>query len=241
MSDTPSDHRFPPTHWSIVARLKSSSRAESEAAVDAICTAYRFPLYSYLRSTGLKHEDAEDVLHGFFEKLLRRDSLAQVDQQKGRLRTFLLVSLSRYLSNWRRGEIRRQQRVQAEPDFWQVDESRYRMEQPASGLTPETEYDRRWATELIDHVRQRLASRYERSGKSTLHAALAPFLVKDSAAAVTLQEVAGTLGFTDTALRVALHRLRKEFRHLLLEEVSRTLDDGEDPQAEIRHLLAVFN
>jgi hypothetical protein len=39
---------------------------------------------------------------------------------------------------------------------------------------------------------------------------------------------------------VALSRLRKDFRELLLKEVKRTLDDGEDARAEIQHLLGLF-
>ena len=37
-----------------------------------------------------------------------------------------------------------------------------------------------------------------------------------------------------------LDRLRADFRDFLLEEVKRTLDDGEDARAEIRHLLSLF-
>lgn len=69
------ERQFPTTHWSIVARLKSHDAREAENAVKDIFTTYRYPPYGYLRATGMQHEDAEDVLQGFFEKMLRQDAL----------------------------------------------------------------------------------------------------------------------------------------------------------------------
>ncbi len=113
MSEPRPERRFPTTHWSIVARLKSSDAQEAEKAVKEVFTTYRYPLYGYLRSSGLHHEDAEDVLQGFFAKMLRHDALGQADQARGKLRTFLLTALSRFKLNFQRGEQRRHRRVQA--------------------------------------------------------------------------------------------------------------------------------
>jgi RNA polymerase sigma-70 factor (ECF subfamily) len=43
---------------------------------------------------------------------------------------------------------------------------------------------------------------------------------------------------SDSAVRVAVHRLRKRFAALLREEVERTVGDA-DVDDEIRHLLAL--
>jgi len=42
------------------------------------------------------------------------------------------------------------------------------------------------------------------------------------------------------AARVAVHRLRKRFREIYREEISQTLTDGDDLDAELRHLAAAL-
>lgn len=240
MSDPIPARRFPTTHWSIVSRLKSSDAQEAEKAVKEVFTTYRYPLYGYLRASGLHHEDAEDVLQGFFEKMLRHDALGQADQTRGRLRTFLLTALSRFKLNFQRGEQRRHRRVQAEADLHEADEARFQGERLATHETPEHYYDRRWAMELIDRVRQHLREQYDQRGKQALHAALSPLLSSAEPETESFAAIAARLGVTENALRISLSRLRGDFRELLLAEVKRTLDEGEDVKTEIQHLLGLF-
>lgn len=235
-----SELRFPITRWSIIARLKSSDALEAQNAVQDVFTIYRYPLYGYLRSSSLGHEDAEDVLQGFFAKMMRNDALSLADPERGRLRTFLLTSLSRFKLNFLRGEQRRHLRVQGEGDLLDEDEARWQSEQHATHETPETYYERRWALELINRVRQRLSDQYEKRGKQTLHAALAPLLSSTLPETESFVEITSRLGVTDNALRVSLSRMRGDFRDLLLAEVKLTLDDSEDVKTEIRYLLGLF-
>ena len=221
-------------------RLKSADAREAQQAVHDIFNAYRYPLYGYLRSSSLGHEDAEDVLQGFFEKMLRTDSLGTADPARGKLRTFLLTALSRFKLNFQRGEQRRHQRVRAEADLWDADEARWQREQHATQETPEHAYDRRWAAELIEQVRHRLRQHYEQRGKRELYLALAPLLSSEQPETEAFAQTAARLSMTENALRVALSRLRKDFRELLLKEVKRTLDEGDDARAEIQHLLGSF-
>ncbi len=237
---TPPNNPFPATQWSLVIRLRSVDALVARRAVEDIFTAYRYPLYGYLRGSQMHHEDAEDVLQGFFEKMLRTDSLGSADSSRGKLRTFLLTALARFKSNWQRGEQRRQQRVRAESDLWDEDEARWQREQHSTGDTPEHAFDRQWAAELIAHVRTRLRAHYDQRGKLALHDALAPLLSSDQPEGEAFSDTATRLSMTENALRIALTRMRKDFRHLLLQEVKQTLDDGDDARAEIRHLLGLF-
>jgi RNA polymerase sigma factor (sigma-70 family) len=233
------DHprKFPSTHWSIIVRLKSSDEVEARKAMDEIFTSYRYPLYAYLRASGMSHEDAEDVLQGFFTKMLRNDALGDADPARGRLRTFLLTALSRFRSNWQRSEKRRQKHVRTEAEIWDAEEARYQRETCAANEQPDRFYDRQWAAEIIEQARQRLRLDYEKRGRSELHAALAPLVVSVEQGEETFLATAARLGLTGGTLRVALHRLRKDFRDHLLHEVQRTLDPGEDARAEIQRLL----
>jgi DNA-directed RNA polymerase specialized sigma24 family protein len=237
MSDPHPDRRFPTTQWSLVMRLKSVDAKEAQQAVHDIFTAYRFPLYGYLRSSGLGHEDAEDVLQGFFEKMLRTDSLGLADPARGKLRTFLLTALSRFKSNFQRGEQRRLRRFKTDADASEVNQARWERESHPTHKTPDHYYDRQWAAELIQHVRNRLRHHYEQRGRQELHDALVPFLGSEDLDPTAFLAIPARLNMSEGTLRVALSRLRKDFRELLLKEVKRTLDDGEDARAEIQHLL----
>jgi DNA-directed RNA polymerase specialized sigma24 family protein len=240
VSEAKPERRFPTTHWSLIGRLKSHDKKETANAVAEIFTTYRYPLYGYLRTTGMHHEDSEDVLQGFFAKMLRNDAFMQADSERGKLRTFLLTALSRFRLNWQRGEQRRQQRVRAEGDLWDADESRFQMEQHAMGETPADYYDRRWAMELIARVMTSLRTAYVRRNKQSLHEALVPLLSSTLPETDGFAVIASRLGVTENALRVSLCRLRGDFRDLLLKEVKLTLDEGEDVKAEIQHLLSLF-
>src|SRR5207245_7528776 len=57
------------------------------------------PLYSFLRHRGFSSADAQDLVQSFFARLLEQNTLTSADQQKGRLRTFLLGSLQNFLYN----------------------------------------------------------------------------------------------------------------------------------------------
>ena len=48
------------------------------------------------------------------------------------------------------------------------------------------------------------------------------------------------LGTTETAARVAAHRLRKRYRQLIRAEVAGTVASPEEVEAEMRHLFRVL-
>jgi RNA polymerase sigma-70 factor (ECF subfamily) len=58
--------------------------------------------------------------------------------------------------------------------------------------------------------------------------------------AIDYAAVAKQLGVNEGAARVAVHRLRKRFREIYREEISQTLADGTDLDAELHHLAAAL-
>ena len=85
--------RFPPTLWSVVLLAGQNSSAQSHEALATLCRAYWFPLYAYLRRQGKSPPDAEDLTQGFMLHLMEKDTLSRVEREKGKFRSFLLVSL----------------------------------------------------------------------------------------------------------------------------------------------------
>ena len=74
------------------------------------------------------------------------------------------------------------------------------------------------------------------AGKSTQFTHLKGFLTGDGAG-TPYAEIARTLGMSEGAVKVAVHRLRRQFRDALIEEISETVSDPADIDAEIQYLL----
>ncbi len=90
---------FATTHWSVVLTAGRSDVPQAQAALEKLCQTYWYPLYAYVRRRGYARADAEDLTQAFFAWLLERDWLGVADQQRGRFRSFLLTSFSRFLAN----------------------------------------------------------------------------------------------------------------------------------------------
>ena len=59
--------------------------------------------------------------------------------------------------------------------------------------------------------------------------------------AVSHAEAAKNLGMDETAVRVAVHRLRKRYRQLLRDEISQTLAAEAQVDEEMRALFGAFS
>ena len=109
--------------------------------------------------------------------------------------------------------------------------------EPATTETPEVLFERAWAHALLDQALARLTQ--EQTGGTAERArrfeALRPLLLQDGQPQA---EVAAALGMSPTAVKVALHRLRKRLGVLLREEVAATVDDPSDVDDELACLAA---
>src|SRR5215216_5092903 len=90
---------FLTTRWSVVLAARSVASREAANALESLCRTYWQPLYLYARRHGHSPEDAEDLTQGFFAKLLEKDWLAAVEQERGRFRQFLLMTFKRFMTN----------------------------------------------------------------------------------------------------------------------------------------------
>lgn len=229
---------FPNTRWSVVLAARQPS-PESAAALETICQAYWYPLYAYVRHCGQSPHDAQDLTQEFFCRLLEKRWLDSADREKGKLRTFLIVALKRFMNNeWDRSAAQRrgggQAHVQIDTAFG---ESRFAKD--THSLAPDETFDRQWALTLISLTTKRLREEFAAAGRPGDYDALKNCLLADRGA-IDYASVARQLGGNEGAARVAVHRLRKRFREIYREEISQTLAEGADLDAELRHLAAAL-
>ena len=228
---------FATTHWSMVLAARDRALPQAEAALEDLCRTYWYPLYAFVRRRGHDADEAQDLTQGFFLRLLEKDYLKVVDRAKGRFRSFLLAAFEHYLLNEydRRNARKRGGHCKILSLDWVAAEARYAAE-PAHAETPEKLFERRWALTLLDGVLHCLGEEYGRAGKEPLFARLKPHLL-DEPDAVAYAQIAAELELTEAAVKMAVHRLRKRFRQHLYDEISRTLELGEEIESEIRFLF----
>ena len=92
---------------------RADSQEAAPKALAAFCEAYWPPLYTFLRRRGYSPADAQDIVQGFFEHLFQHNTLSRADQEKGRLRTFLLGFVAKLFDEGARAHARAQTRRSA--------------------------------------------------------------------------------------------------------------------------------
>jgi len=232
--------RFATTHWSLVVAAKDPDAPQARAALAALCRGYWYPLYVFIRRQGHAADQAQDLTQEFFSRFLAKDYLQAVDPAKGKFRSFLLVCCQHFLAN-ERGRAaalkRGGGRLALSLDFGAA-ERRYRLE-PAHIQTAEKLFERRWALTLLDQVLARLQEEMAGADKTKLFEVLKPCLTGEDSA-LSHRQAGVELGMTEGAVKVAMHRLRRRYRELLLEEVGRTLKEPALIEEELRNLFAAL-
>src|SRR5437867_7442639 len=79
---------FRQTRWSLVRRAGGLDSPQSREALEALCRAYWFPIYAFIRRQGHSAHDAQDLTQEFFARLLQSHSIARADPRLGKFRTF---------------------------------------------------------------------------------------------------------------------------------------------------------
>ncbi|MDB6023914.1 MAG: hypothetical protein JWM68_137 [Verrucomicrobiales bacterium] len=233
---------FPHTRWSVVlAATQRHSSPESAAALESLCRAYWHPLYAYVRRSGQSPHDAQDITQEFFALLLEKHWLDTADREKGRLRTFLIVALKNFMSKeWRRASAQKRGGGSAHVAFDTTLAETVYATDSSTKLAPDEIFDREWALTLLDLTLKRLQAEFAAAGKGNDFEALKGCLMA-AHGGIDYTAVASQLEMNEGAARVAVHRLRKRFRDVYREEISQTLAEGADLDAELRHLAGALS
>jgi DNA-directed RNA polymerase specialized sigma24 family protein len=208
--------------------------------LEQLCLTYWYPLFVFIRRSGHDEETAKDLTQGFFEQVLEKNYLRQVDREKGKFRSFLLASVKHFLAN----ERDRAKTTKRGGDYTFVPWDEATLEnqillETLPDLPAEKIYERQWALTLLDQVFARLREKCVAAGKAQLFDALRIYLSGEKSAG-SYADVAPGLNMTPGSVQVAVHRLRRRYGELLRTEIANTVSRPEEIDEEIRHLFAAL-
>jgi len=160
--------RFPVTQWSLVALAAQPDPSARREALGRLLARYLPALTAHLtHRKGIAADKAEDLVQEFVaSKILEKDLLARADRRLGKLRTFLLTALDRFVKNRLRDESARK-RAPQDGVLVSLDE---RLGGLPPGQEPSEIFDVTWARGLIAEALDQMREECESSGRPELWA-----------------------------------------------------------------------
>jgi RNA polymerase sigma-70 factor (ECF subfamily) len=214
------------TQWTKLLRAHQDQGDAATAAQRELLLRYYGAVYRYLLGTLRDPAAAEELTQEFAVRFLRGD-FKRADPQRGRFRDFVKTAL-RHLAqdHWRRQERAPAPLPSASSErLGAISADLDALDQP---------FLDRWREELLAQAWKALAE-VERQSGQPYHAVLSCKAeqpqVRSADLADRLSAERGT-SFTEDGIRQVLHRARKKFAELLVEEVARSLQTSEPRKLE---------
>jgi RNA polymerase sigma-70 factor (ECF subfamily) len=213
------------TRWTVLFNAHGSQQDVRLAAQKQLLLRYYGAAYRYLLGTVGNAQAAEELSQEFAVRFLRGD-FHRVDPQRGRFRDFLRVSLRHLAQDYWRNQKKVLPSLPQDP-----------AELPATVSTRDgSDHDflTKWREELLSHTWESLAAVQAQSGKPYWDVLRAKTAQPELRSAQLADQMAGQTGkpWTEVAARQLLHRARKLFADLLVEEVARSLETDATEELE---------
>jgi RNA polymerase sigma-70 factor (ECF subfamily) len=171
---------------------------------------------------------------------LEKEDLRKVDPHAGKFRSFLLVRLKGFLSDTR--DRARAKKRGGDHKIVSLDiqdaEGQYLLE-PASHLSPEMLFEKSWALKVLERTMDQLEGEMVRKNRQALFDHLKVYLTTDRDS-IPYPSMARELNMTEGSVRVAVHRLRRQYRRFLRDEIAQTVSDEGQIGEEMESLFAAL-
>jgi RNA polymerase sigma-70 factor (ECF subfamily) len=227
--------RFTTTNWTSIFLAQDARGDAARQHLERLVERYWRPVYCFIRHKGRSHADAADATQQFFTEFIEKDIVSYADRARGKFRTFLLASVSRFLALLHRTASRRP----VENPLPIADAlERMKSFEPSTAETAERAFERNWAKALIDNCLAVLREECIAQGKELQYRAFAARFLKDRSAKATYGEIAGDLGVSEDDVDNLIRRAKKRFKRILREEVSGAAMTPEDIDKELALLLS---
>lgn len=212
------------TIWTMVLRAHGGPVNSEANALQRFMKRYHVSVYRYFMTALRNSEAAEELFQEFSLRFVRGD-FRRFDPTRGRFRDFIRVALMNLIRDYRRRQARRQQTLSLEPDSG----SPHLTAQAQQVDDPLPEFADAWKEELLAQCWKELAQQESQSGQPC-HTVLKLRVTEEDSTGSRLAEILNSqlqpeTPYTEAGARKLLQRARDRFADLLIDEVSRSLDD----------------
>ena len=235
---------FPETQWSlIVAAQQSGQTPQVSAALNQLCQMYWYPIYALIRRRGKSEADASDLTQLLFARLCRGELWNRMEKREGvKLRAFLLNTVNWVLSSEHRREAAERRGGGEKPvSLDAVQAEKWLAAETTGEGSPEEEFDRRWALQLVRCATHRLEKEWVGEGDPARKAefdALRPFMTQPPETG-EYESAGQRIARSPDWVKQNVKRLRKQFGKAMRQEIAETLShpDEERIADELRVLF----
>ncbi|MGB9603943.1 MAG: RNA polymerase sigma factor [Limisphaerales bacterium] len=238
-----SNRAFAPTRWTLVLRCRGDSE-EARAALSELCSIYYRPVFEFLKHDCGDEEKARELAHEFFARILQSGGIDNVDPQRGRFRSYLLGALKHFIIERRRFENRKKRGgdaiIESIDAVLETEEStlQCQINETTQSFT-EYVFDYNWAITVVARALESVEKRYREEGREQVFETLKIWLT-GAIEGNSQSEAAAKLGLSESAIKVAIHRLRKRFREAVKFEISQTIPETDNVEEELKYLIEVL-
>ena len=234
---------FPNTRWSLIQRVQKGSAEDAAKALEEICRQYWYPIYAFARRSSFAPADAEDMAQTFFQNLVAHGAIRAAQEDKGRLRTFMLAMLKRMISKQIRHDVAEKRGGSKNATLsWDelTAEEHYALE-PATLPDAEALFDRAWAERVINQAVSVLRDEFITGNNLPLFEAIQNYLPYRPTEPATYSVIAVRMSMKEGAIRQQVSRMRKRYAALIEENIAQTVEGEEERREELQYILAIMS
>ena len=221
---------FHTTHWSVVLAAKGDD-TNARTAFAVLCESYRGPVLRFIERRCGK-QDAEDLTHDFFLRVIQGEEFRHLQREKGRFRSYLLGAVKFFLTG-RREKAASQRRGGNE----QIVSMDVDVEEPRVEL--DLRFDRDWAEAIVSRAIAELREEATEAGETSRFEVLR-FWLSGNVTDADRNRALETLGVSKEHFKVLVSRLRKRFREKIHIQIAQTVGSEEEIVVELDYLIRVL-
>jgi RNA polymerase sigma factor (sigma-70 family) len=224
------------TAWSTILGASDRTSSARAAHFERLVGAYWKPVFGYLlRRWGCPREEARDLTQDFFLRLFDLDLLQGASPERGRFRTFLKLQLRNLVVD----DLRRKSSLKRGGGVAAIRiDSEKGVEPQWAGLSPEEEFDRVWARELLTAALEELEAALTAEGKATMFRAFWNCAI--ATPPMSYQDAAQKLGVKPEDVKNYVYRGRQQFKDVLIRRVREYVDREDEVEDELNTVIHLF-
>ncbi|MBN2475456.1 MAG: hypothetical protein JXB62_12670 [Pirellulales bacterium] len=233
---------FPSTRWSLVAQAGLEDSQARREALQQLLERYVPALRAHLvQQKRLPAEKADDLVQEFVTgKILEKDLIARADQRLGKLRTFLLTALDRFVKNQLRDE-RAKKRAPTDGAILSFDD---RYGGLPGGQQPSQIFDVAWAHGVIGEALDQMRQECEVSDRLEVWGVFECRVVKpilEGAEPVDYDQLVARFGFrSPTQASNILTTAKRMYARALRAAVGQYAESQQEIESELRELREIL-